>query len=77
MSKRNKEKELNDKLFNIQGINIQDIPDDFSDVIWDNLPINGGNVVSVDKDEAFGKFLISIGFKFPENRDWEWVVVFR
>lgn len=58
----------------IQSINIEDVPTYFES-IYDELPSNGGNVMSVDKDDEFGKYLISLGYEFTKS--WEWIVVFR
>ena len=60
---------------NVQSISIEDIGGSLHDEIWEQLPNNGGNVLCVEKDSEFGKYLICVGFKFTKS--WEWVVVFR
>lgn len=61
----------------IQSICIEDVPDEYQDKLWPKLDVNGGNVISVDKDEPFSRWLVAQGFVFPLRRDWEWLVVFR
>lgn len=61
----------------VPSICIEDIPDNFKDKkFWDQLPNNGGNVLSVEKDSDFGKFLLERGFMFKQ-KSWGWLVVFR
>lgn len=66
-------------LFNIQSINLEDIPDKFrTNNLLDSLAINGGNIVYVDKNTAFGKFLLKNGFIFTRgNNTWDHLVIFR
>lgn len=60
-----------------QDINIEDIPDKLADAeVWPKLEVNGGNVLSVDKDTNLGKFLIKNGYDFGD-KDWGWLVVYR
>lgn len=75
------------KLEPIQSICKQDIPKKYiDDDFLDQLPVNGGNVLSVDRDSDFGKFLERNGYQFNMPRDsdgrkfkktWGWLVVFR
>ncbi len=61
-----------------QTICIENIPSQFRTAkLYEELPRNGGNVIHIDKNENFSNWLISKGFKFPKNSDWEWLVVFR
>lgn len=59
-----------------QDICIEDIPDEFlDDKFLEQLPINGGNCLCVDRDTTFGQFLIACGFVFDSR--WEYLVVYR
>lgn len=59
----------------VQSINLSEVPDEFQDWLWQRLPINGGNVISVDEGEPFSKWLVTQGFVF--KKAWGWLVVFR
>jgi hypothetical protein len=62
----------------IPYICIEDIPHEIRETLYDNLPINGGNCISVEADSLFGKWLASKGFEFRRtNGMWDWIVVFR
>lgn len=71
------------ELDSIQSINIEDIPDNFRNDILEQLPVNGGNVISIEVYSPFGEWLISQGFVFNMPRlstmkkSWAWLVVFR
>lgn len=59
----------------VPGFNIEDIPEEISDSLWKELPINGGNCISIDADSPFGKWLKTQGVIFTKN--WEWIVIWR
>ncbi len=59
-----------------QDINIEDIPEEFENFIWPQLPRNGGNVILAESDTDFGKWLKTQGFKFPKS-GMEHLVVYR
>lgn len=64
----------------LQCMNVEDVPDEFEDEVWDQLPVNGGNCISVDEKSDFGKWLSQNGFVFSRgegNTRWDWLVVFR
>lgn len=67
----------------IQSMDIMEIPDRFKPDILEQLPINGGNVISVEVYSPFGEWLISQGFVFnmprlaTAKKTWAWLVVFR
>jgi hypothetical protein len=66
------------KLELIPSINIEDVPKEFQDKVWEQLPTNGGNVLSIEADSDFGKFLQQHGFEFNRHdKSWGWLVVFR
>lgn len=60
----------------VPSINIEEVPDEFSDEIWAKLDINGGNVIYVDGDSDFGKWLKTQGYELRSG-NWGWLVVFR
>jgi len=67
-------------IFNIPAINYEDIPKEYCDLL--ELPINGGNVVSVDLESDFGKWLQSKGTLFDRPsylivKTWVWLAIFR
>jgi hypothetical protein len=67
----------------VQSINLSDIPKEFHDEIWPKLDVNGGNVIYIERDSAFGKWLETQGFKFDmprlkkHKKTWAWMVIFR
>lgn len=59
------------KIFSIQAINIEDIPDQYLDKPFlDELVVNGGNVITVDTGTPFADWLVSKGFVIPK-RGWD------
>jgi len=61
----------------IPYVDIASLPPNIRKTLAD-LPINGGNCISVDKDTLFGKWLENRGFQFKRtNGTWDWIVVFR
>jgi len=67
------------KLGTIQYINIEHIPEEFRDWVWEKLPINGGNVITVEANTRFGNWLEEQGFLFTgkKKKTWQHLVVFR
>lgn len=63
------------QLGTVRSINIEDVPSEFKDEVWDQLPRNGGNVIRVDKNTPFGQWLERIGYVF--SKTWGHLVVFR
>lgn len=65
-------------LFNIQSTNIEDIPKEFSELVWNNCPLHGHNLLCVEKDCDFGRYLATKGFEFNRGKGtWGWLGVFR
>lgn len=68
-------------MFNVQAINIEELPDKLrTKSLYNALPNNGGNVITVEKYTELGKYLSSKGFIFnrgPDVRPWAWLVIFR
>ena len=66
----------------IQSINLEDISNEFQDEIYPKLGVNGGNVLYVNCNTDFGKWLALQGFVFDmpclsDTKTWAWLVVFR
>ena len=60
----------------ISGISFEDLPKEFRNEY--ELPLNGGNVVWVEKGSEFGNWVGQQGFLFnKDNGRWGWLVIFR
>jgi len=62
-------------LIPLKGVNLEDIPSEFHRSLFDCLPINGGNVVTIDEGSQFGDWLKVQGFEFSHG--WGWLVIWR
>jgi len=60
----------------VPGFNIEHIPKQVADTIWPELPVNGGNCISVDNASVFGQWLQEQGVVLSQAT-WGWVVVWR
>lgn len=67
----------------VQSINIEHVPDEFSDELREKLSNSGGDLVSVRLgDDKFSEWLVSKGFVFDmpkcgKSKTWAWLVVFH
>lgn len=61
----------------IPYVDIESLPTDIRKEL-DDLPINGGNCISVDRDTKLGKWLENHGMQFKRTHGtWDLVVIFR
>lgn len=62
----------------VLSICVEDVPKKYEDEVWENLDKNGGNVMTVQADSDFGRFLVRQGYEFDgHDKSWGWLVVFR
>lgn len=75
ISKKNPSPE--DKILEpISAISFEDLPKEFRNEY--ELPLNGGNVVWVEKGSDFGNWVQQHGFQFTKGEGtWGWLVIFR
>lgn len=68
-------------MFNVQAIDITDLPEKFrTKSLYKVLKNNGGNVIYVEKETELGRYLGNKGFRFNRGSDrfpWDWLVIFR
>lgn len=64
-------------LSTIFAIDVEDVPDELYEEVWKYGLYNGGTVVSVTKDSAFGQYLITQGYIFAEGKTWGHLAIFR
>lgn len=58
----------------MQSIDIQDIPDNYEEVLG-YIADSCTDYIVVEKDSEFGQYLVKLGYEFTKS--WEWIVVFR